>query len=37
MKNYEEAVALLTSDVENVEEIKEALPDGCWKRVKLEP
>lgn len=24
-------------EVNNVEAIKEALPDGCWKRLKLEP
>jgi len=37
VKDYEEALARLQSEVDNVEEIKEALPDGCWKRLKLEP
>merc|ERR1712071_256506 len=37
VKDYEEALARLQLEVDNVEEIKKALPDGCWKRLKLEP
>lgn len=36
-KKYEEEVALLTSEVNNVESIKLSLPEGCFKRLKLEP
>ena len=37
VRDYEEELARLRLDVDNVEAIKEALPDGCWKRLKLEP
>nr|CAG4638917.1 EOG090X005Q [Daphnia magna] len=37
VRDYEEELARLRLEVDNVEAIKEALPDGCWKRLKLEP
>ncbi|KAF4517691.1 hypothetical protein B566_EDAN016517 [Ephemera danica] len=37
MKDYTEEVARLRAEVNNVEDIRNSLPDGCWKRVKLEP
>lgn len=37
VRDYEEELSRLRLDVDNVEAIKDALPDGCWKRLKLEP
>nr|CAG4643691.1 EOG090X005Q [Lepidurus arcticus] len=37
VRDYEEELARLRLEVDNVQAIKEALPDGCWKRLKLEP
>lgn len=37
VKYYEEEVNRLKSEVENIDEIKKALPTECFKRVRLEP
>ncbi|CAB3367583.1 Hypothetical predicted protein [Cloeon dipterum] len=37
IKDYSEEVSRLRTEVDNIEEIRNSLPDGCWKRVKLEP
>lgn len=37
VKNYDEEVARLRIEVENIETIKLALPVTCYKRVRLEP
>ncbi|XP_059472124.1 laminin subunit gamma-1 isoform X2 [Neocloeon triangulifer] len=37
IKDYSEEVARLRIEVDNIDEIRKSLPDGCWKRVKLEP
>jgi coxsackievirus/adenovirus receptor len=37
VKNYQDEVDRLLADVVNIEEISSALPDGCWKRLQLEP
>ncbi|XP_046413039.1 laminin subunit gamma-1 [Neodiprion fabricii] len=37
VKNYDEEVARLKLEVENIETIKLALPTDCFKRVRLEP
>ncbi|XP_046391414.1 laminin subunit gamma-1 isoform X2 [Ischnura elegans] len=37
LKDYEKEVARLRAEVLNIEDIKKSLPDGCWKRLKLEP
>jgi hypothetical protein len=37
VKNYLDEVDRLQADVQNIEEISKSLPDGCWKRVQLEP
>ncbi|XP_071445859.1 laminin subunit gamma-1 [Hetaerina americana] len=37
LKDYQEEVARLRAEVMNIEDIKKALPPGCWKRLKLEP
>lgn len=37
VKNYEDEVNRLKSEVENIDEIKKALPTDCYKRVRLEP
>ena len=37
VRDYEEELARLRLEVDNIEAIKNALPDGCWKRLKLEP
>ncbi|XP_033223143.1 laminin subunit gamma-1 isoform X2 [Belonocnema kinseyi] len=37
VKYYEEEVNRLKSEVENIDEIKKALPTECFKRVHLEP
>ena len=34
---YEEEIRRLKIEVENIREIKEALPDGCFSQAKLEP
>ena len=34
---YEEEIRLLKLEVENIREIKEALPKGCFSQAKLEP
>ncbi|KAJ8928617.1 hypothetical protein NQ314_018796 [Rhamnusium bicolor] len=34
---YKNQIILLQKEVENIEEIVNALPDGCFKRVELEP
>ncbi|GFG33810.1 hypothetical protein Cfor_03510 [Coptotermes formosanus] len=37
VKNYQDEVERLQADVQNIEDISNSLPDGCWKRVQLEP
>ncbi|XP_069688400.1 laminin subunit gamma-1 [Periplaneta americana] len=37
VKNYQDEVDRLQADVQNIEDISNSLPDGCWKRVQLEP
>lgn len=37
VKNYDDEVARLRMEVENIETIKLALPDDCYKRLRLEP
>lgn len=37
VKNYEDEVNRLKSEVENIDDIKKALPTDCYKRVRLEP
>jgi hypothetical protein len=37
MRDYGDEVARLRIEVQNIEDIRASLPDGCWKRVKLEP
>nr|CAD7262431.1 unnamed protein product [Timema shepardi] len=37
MKNYDEELKYLRHEVENIEDINESLPEGCWKRMVLEP
>jgi len=37
IKNYEEEVAKLAADVANIAKIRESLPDGCFRRLHLEP
>jgi hypothetical protein len=37
VKNYQDEVDRLEADVLNIEDISNSLPDGCWKRVQLEP
>jgi hypothetical protein len=37
VKNYQGEVERLLEDVMNIEAISSALPDGCWKRLQLEP
>lgn len=34
---YKNEIARLQREVENVEQIAKALPDGCFKQVELEP
>lgn len=33
---YEDDLAYLRKEVENIEEIKESLPDGCFKNIGIE-
>ncbi|XP_013780127.1 laminin subunit gamma-1-like isoform X1 [Limulus polyphemus] len=37
MRDYEKEIEQLKKDVKNVKEIKDALPEECYKRVVLEP
>lgn len=37
MKQYQDEYDTLTVDVENVKEILDQLPNGCFKRIMLEP
>lgn len=37
VKNYEDEVARLKIEVQNIEEIKNSLPNECFKRLQLEP
>ncbi|XP_050538498.1 laminin subunit gamma-1, partial [Daktulosphaira vitifoliae] len=36
IKNYENEIESLTNDVKNIDSIRKALPEGCWKRTHLE-
>lgn len=35
--DYTDNISQLRRDVDNIEEIKNSLPDGCFKNVELEP
>lgn len=35
--DYEDEVNKLQSDVANIAKIRESLPDGCYRRMRLEP
>ncbi|KAJ9596346.1 hypothetical protein L9F63_012621, partial [Diploptera punctata] len=37
MKNYQDEIERLQADVQNIEAISASLPDGCWRKVQLEP
>ncbi|XP_023243676.1 laminin subunit gamma-1-like isoform X1 [Centruroides sculpturatus] len=37
MRDYESEIELLEKEVENIAAIRASLPDGCYRRVKLEP
>lgn len=37
VKNYEDEVSRLRIEVENIDDIRKALPTNCYKRVRLEP
>ena len=37
VKNYDDEVNRLKLEVENIDDIKKALPTECYKRVRLEP
>lgn len=37
IKNYEDEVNKLAADVANIAKIRESLPDGCYRRLHLEP
>lgn len=37
VKNYEDEVNRLRIEVENIDDIRKALPADCFKRVRLEP
>lgn len=37
IEQYKLQIAILQEEVENIEEIVETLPDGCFRRVELEP
>ena len=37
VKNYEDEVARLRLEVENIDDIRKALPTECYKHLRLEP
>lgn len=37
VKNYEDEVNRLRIEVENIDDIRKALPTDCYQRVRLEP
>lgn len=37
MRDYEDEINKLKRDVANVKEISDSLPEGCYRRIKLEP
>lgn len=37
MKSYQEEVDRLAAEVDNIEDIRDALPRGCFKQMTLEP
>ncbi|XP_060520343.1 laminin subunit gamma-1-like isoform X2 [Cylas formicarius] len=37
IEQYKDQIVALGRDVDNIEQIANALPDGCYKRVELEP
>ena len=37
IKKYKSEIALLEEEVENIKRISSALPQGCFKRTRLEP
>jgi coxsackievirus/adenovirus receptor len=36
IKTYEDDIDALTTDVNNIEAIRRALPSGCWKKTNIE-
>lgn len=37
INEYKDQLDLLEGEVENIEAIYNSLPEGCWKRIILEP
>jgi coxsackievirus/adenovirus receptor len=37
MRDYDDEIEKLRRDVANIADIRSSLPDGCYRRVKLEP
>lgn len=37
MRNYDDEIEKLKRDVANIADIRASLPDGCFRRLKLEP
>lgn len=37
VKNYEDEVNRLRIEVENIDDIRKALPNNCYQRFRLEP
>ena len=37
MRDYDDEIEKLRRDVANIAEIRASLPDGCFRRLKLEP
>lgn len=37
MKSYQDDIDRLTSEVNNIEDIRDALPAGCFRQLALEP
>lgn len=37
IESYKEQIRVLQADVDNIEQIVNNLPDGCYRRVELEP
>lgn len=37
VKNYEDEVSRLRMEVDNIDDIRKALPTGCFKHIRLEP
>lgn len=37
MRDYDDEIEKLKRDVANIADIRSSLPDGCFRRLKLEP